>query len=466
MSSANLKHPRVVGFQLIERIGGGGFSTVYKAVNFESRRVAACKVIALTEETTSKDRKTLDKEIRVHAAMKHTNVLEFMNAVIVENDGRTKYFPGIYMLLELASGGDLFDKIAPEVGLEEEIAQFYFNQLVAGLNYIHKQGVAHRDLKPENILLDVAGRLKISDFGLCAVFRHKESGQMRLLTERCGSLPYVAPELNSDSPYHAEPVDIWGIGVILFTLLLGNTPWDEPSGHSNEFRRYVRGEIFDDPPWNRLSEDVHSLITGILNINPRERMKIPDIMAHPWCIRPSQVARQGQAFLAQRLTQSLHEAGDMGVIDPHSPVPGQDEEGGAAMMSSTYQSQFTQSLLLFSQTQTGKRYTPHLTRFYSSLSPDELMTLTIGALEKLGVKTKQAQPEPSSPECLRLRVGGFDVRKEMFKGWVEIEPFVYRGEEGSFCVMQRDQGSPISWRQLWKALVRSPSVDPHVLKRQ
>ena len=105
-------------------------------------------------------------------------------------------------------------------------------------NYIHGQGVCHRDLKPENLLLDAAGRLKISDFGLSSVFRLKDSGKTRMLTERCGSLPYVAPEvcfshytpflatqaiqLNSDAPYHAEPIDVWGVGVILFTLLVGS----------------------------------------------------------------------------------------------------------------------------------------------------------------------------------------------------------------------------------------------------
>jgi serine/threonine-protein kinase Chk1 len=67
--------------------------------------------VSLTPETTAQDRKMLDKEIRVHSAMKHINVLEFLNAVIVESEAKTKYYPGIYMLLELASGGDLFDKI-------------------------------------------------------------------------------------------------------------------------------------------------------------------------------------------------------------------------------------------------------------------------------------------------------------------------------------------------------------------
>ena len=84
---------------------------MYKAVNFDSHSVAACKVVAITAETTEQDRKSLDKEMRVHAAMKHINVLEFFNAVIVENEPKAKYFPGVYMLLEFASGGDLFDKI-------------------------------------------------------------------------------------------------------------------------------------------------------------------------------------------------------------------------------------------------------------------------------------------------------------------------------------------------------------------
>lgn len=106
-------------------------------------------------------------------------------------------------------------------------------------DYIHREGVCHRDLKPENIMLDAAGVLKISDFGLCSVYKLKESGKTRLLSERCGSLPYIAPEacisrlspvhevstafkLAGNSPYKAEPIDVWGIGVILFTMLVGS----------------------------------------------------------------------------------------------------------------------------------------------------------------------------------------------------------------------------------------------------
>jgi len=85
--------------------------SVFRAVHFEEHRVAACKVVTLTPETKPYDRKMIEKEMQVHSALKHANVLEFINAIIVEASGRSRYHPGIYMLLELAAGGDLFDKI-------------------------------------------------------------------------------------------------------------------------------------------------------------------------------------------------------------------------------------------------------------------------------------------------------------------------------------------------------------------
>ena len=96
------------------------------------------------------------------------------------------------------------------------------------------------------------------------------------------------------------------------------------------------------------------------------------------------------------------------------------------------------SVLEQSQTQSGNRYTPHLTRFYASLGPSLLMTMIQESLESLNVKCKSAPREDGLEGLLRLRVGGYDRRKVMFKGWVDVEKFSYRGTEGSFCVMQRD----------------------------
>ncbi|KIJ31778.1 hypothetical protein M422DRAFT_53242 [Sphaerobolus stellatus SS14] len=247
-----LKFPVIAGFQIKEQIGGGGFSTVYRAANSMLDIVAACKVVPLSPETTKHERKELNKEIQVHSSLKHINILDFINAAIVEPDGKTPWVPGVYMLLEIAA--------APDVGIDEEMAHLYFNQLVAGINYIHGQGIVHRDLKPENLPLDVTGQIKISDFGLCSVFRYKN--QTRNLTEQCGSLPYVAPELvyAPAQAYQAEPVDIWVIHLYdtqsyLDWCLCLDTPWDQPTEDSPEYARFLSGRILHEDPWNRIPQD-------------------------------------------------------------------------------------------------------------------------------------------------------------------------------------------------------------------
>ena len=97
-------------------------------------------------------------------------------------------------------------------------ARKYFRQLISAVEYLHSRGVAHRDLKPENLLLDSSDNLKVSDFGLATVFRLR--GKERTLDKKCGTLPYVAPEVLVGT-YHAEPADIWSCGIILIALLAG-----------------------------------------------------------------------------------------------------------------------------------------------------------------------------------------------------------------------------------------------------
>lgn len=97
-------------------------------------------------------------------------------------------------------------------------AQKYFKQLISGIEYLHSKGIAHRDLKPENLLLDEHDNLKVSDFGMATIYRLQ--GKERCLEKRCGTLPYVAPEVLL-RPYHAEPADIWSCGIILVALLTG-----------------------------------------------------------------------------------------------------------------------------------------------------------------------------------------------------------------------------------------------------
>ncbi|KAM5543983.1 hypothetical protein V8D89_002600 [Ganoderma adspersum] len=483
-----LRMPTVAGFKIVKQIGGGGFSTVYQAVHPESHRVAACKVVTITPDFSDWQMKSMEKECRVHTALKNRHILELIGAakLTIDQAKRGGYLPAWYLLMEMAAGGDLFDKIVPDVGINEDVAHFYFSQMLAGLMYLHTEGVCHRDLKPENLLLDAAGTLKISDFGLCAVYKIAENGKvkMRMLSERCGSLPYIAPELRGTDSYEAPPIDVWGSGVILFTMLAGNTPWDEPTRGSVEFNQYVTGEAFNHPPWNRFSPEALSLITGMLDLEPSHRMTLSDVAAHGWVMRPSQLASRGPTAIAASLTEGLRTAGHMSIAEPSlasDPDTAMDDGDDAdGYRPHPAQTQFTQSLMLFSQVQGGARYrySPHLTRFFAALLPRALLPLVQEALAEMGVK--QNPPKELLAEdggegdndgdgeevaMIRMRIGTKDRRKIHMKGFVEIEEMRLEGYKGSFIVFARDVGNPLEWRWMWKTLVEHPLISPHVYRK-
>ncbi|KAL1844336.1 hypothetical protein VTJ49DRAFT_15 [Mycothermus thermophilus] len=199
-----------------------------------------------------------------------------------------------WIAMEFAEGGDLFDKIEADVGVQEDIAHLYFLQLIAGVSFMHSKGVAHRDLKPENILLSESGNLKIADFGMATMFEYK--GARKQSSTMCGSPPYIAPEVlrcarqdkksSEVSKYSADLVDIWSCGVILFVLLVGNTPWDEPTEGSWEFQEYLRTNgRSTDSLWSRLPPDALSLLRGMMNVEASKRFTFAQIRQHPWYTR-------------------------------------------------------------------------------------------------------------------------------------------------------------------------------------
>ncbi|CAB4061731.1 CHEK1 [Lepeophtheirus salmonis] len=171
----------IEGWDLMQILGEGTFAEVKLLVNRSTGEACAVKEVDLSRA--------------------------FLNK---END---------FIFLEYCSGGELFDRIEPDKGMPEFQAQGYFNQLIAGVEYLHVRGVAHRDIKPENLLLTDNDVLKISDFGMATVFRHK--GEERSLERRCGTRPYMAPEILMKSNYSAEPSDIWSCGVVLVAMLAG-----------------------------------------------------------------------------------------------------------------------------------------------------------------------------------------------------------------------------------------------------
>lgn len=184
--------------------------------------------------------------------------------------------------------------------MEEDIAHFYFRQLVNGVDFLHSRGVAHRDIKPENLLLDENGNLKIADFGLAALFR-LPTGKRRQCHTSCGSPPYVAPEVVA-AAYDPDQADVWSCGVVLFVLLCGQTPWDEPTNQDPEFARFARcsedtRRLRRRAPWNAIPLEALSLLRCLLKVDTAVRFEVADVRLHPWFTRANPFLTEGGADL-------------------------------------------------------------------------------------------------------------------------------------------------------------------------
>lgn len=189
-----------------------------------------------------------------------------------------------WIALELAENGELFDKIEPDLGVDQDVAHFYFTQLVNAVGFLHSKGVAHRDIKPENLVLDSRGNLKLTDFGLAVVFQ-KKTGPKRKCKKSCGSPPYAAPEVVSGN-YDPSMCDIWSCGIVLFVLLTGKIAWEMPVMEDTDYAFYIknRGEILVSP-WNKIDLGALSLLRKILVPDVSERISINKIKQNQWMTR-------------------------------------------------------------------------------------------------------------------------------------------------------------------------------------
>jgi serine/threonine protein kinase len=175
--------------------------------------------------------------------------------------------------MEYASSGELFDYIVSNTRLKEKEACGFFQQIISGIEYIHKLNVVHRDLKPENLLLDHNNRIKIVDFGLSNTYKPDEE-----LKTACGSPCYAAPEMIAGKKYGGLKVDIWSSGVILFAMICGYLPFEDPN--TGELYKKILACAYKVPKF--ISEDAKDLIKRILNTEPETRFGIEEIRSHPW----------------------------------------------------------------------------------------------------------------------------------------------------------------------------------------
>lgn len=276
--------------------------------------------------------KQIELEFSLHERLgRHANIIQFLAAGADD--------AWIWLALELAEGGDLFDKIEADEGVGVDVAHLYFTQLVEAIGWCHGKGIAHRDIKPENMLLSDRGDLKLADFGLATQFLSPRTGERKTCGMVCGSPPYIAPEIlkcgqlnlkrKSDEEKHSyspDGSDVWSCAIVLFVLLAGNTPWDSPvEEESWEFAEYIRTKgRSEDELWEKVPQDCLSLVRGMLKVLPAERMSLDAVKKHPWYTRGNpHMDNKGRAAdpvaLATQMLERLRIDFDKGVPSSQPP---------------------------------------------------------------------------------------------------------------------------------------------------
>ncbi len=267
-------------------LGKGGFAKCYEVKDIETGRISAAKIIEKASLTKGRARQKLMSEIKIHKAMSHPNVVKFEN--YFEDAQRA------YIILELCPNQTLKEMVKKRKKLHELEAQFYMQQLVSGLKYIHEQKVIHRDLKLGNLFVGRNLELKVGDFGLAAKLDFP--GERRRTI--CGTPNYIAPEvLNSKICGHSFEADIWSVGVVLYAMLVGKPPF-ETSNVKATYRR-IKANEYSIPEDAGLSGEAKSLIEQILVLSPTSRPTLDDIQRHPFMTKnpiPRQLPITSLAF--------------------------------------------------------------------------------------------------------------------------------------------------------------------------
>lgn len=287
----------------------------------------------------------------------HINVIKLEGVLELVQESKCT----IFLVMELANGGELFDRIRVDCGTREETAKFFFQQLLGGVKHCHDQGVCHRDLKPENLLLqDSADRgtiLKIADFGFSARFAmaagnddnwsnnshfhndgssYPTSGSpVRILKSIVGSPFYVAPEILQARGYDGSKADIWSLGVILYAMLAGNLPFGQDLSVCKRFKTFCKwvrqfnlkatqlwdNQDLDFPDWlfpSKFSISSKGLIVSMLHPDPICRISVADAMQHPLCSTPK-VENDHQQIDSADMTTSQSTGENQAIDQSFSP---------------------------------------------------------------------------------------------------------------------------------------------------
>ncbi|XP_077248805.1 serine/threonine-protein kinase SAPK7-like [Tasmannia lanceolata] len=276
-------------YELVKDIGSGNFGVARLMRNKETRELVAMKYI----ERGRKIDENVAREIINHRSLRHPNIIRFKEVILTPTH--------LAIVMEYASGGELFERICNAGRFSEDEARYFFQQLISGVNYCHSMQICHRDLKLENTLLDgnPAPRLKICDFGYS-----KSSLLHSRPKSTVGTPAYIAPEVLSRREYDGKLADVWSCGVTLYVMLVGAYPFEDQEDPKN-FRKTI-GNImavqYKIPDYVHISVDCRHLLARIFVTNPSKRITIREIKSHAWFLKnlPRELTETAQAIYYRR----------------------------------------------------------------------------------------------------------------------------------------------------------------------
>ncbi|KAI8913706.1 kinase-like domain-containing protein, partial [Entophlyctis helioformis] len=254
-------------FKVGHLLGEGGFARCFAVTDQDGNRLAV-KVVHKPSLKSTKQRNKLLSEIKIHKSLSHPGVVKFHH--VFEDD------VNVYMILELCENRTLADMLKKRKRLTELEVRYYMHQLLDSIRYMHRHGVIHRDIKLGNLFLAKNMSLKIGDFGLAAVIKHDGERKKTI----CGTPNYIAPEVLFNKEGHSFEVDVWSLGIVMYTLVIGKPPFQ--TNDVNSIYERIRENNYEFPPSIPISNDVRTIIQSLLNSNPEHRPSIDDVLEHPF----------------------------------------------------------------------------------------------------------------------------------------------------------------------------------------